>query len=551
MHKNKYLLLASSAATLLLLAFAAVQENVFKDWRVLQATGRTEEGPIPRQLRQVVNANLRVADRCVTCHVAMGPGEQSVSGSALLVPHKPVVHDPAEFGCTICHAGQGQATEQADAHGEVHFWPEPMIPARMSYAGCGRCHATLGVPERTQLKAAISAFERLDCYACHRVDGRGGTLRPDGHGMEGPDLSRTGMVGYDAAWHDKHVEHARTATPGPWRTAFAPAGGDDLRLLSLFLSMRVAAPRLVAAKSLFHSSGCLGCHKVSGVGGDDGVDLSRAGERDPGQTSFRGVPGERSLANWQLAHFRSPSSVVAGSLMPPVPRSDEDLELLAMYVLSLRRRELPDVYLPPDRVRAVKLGEREFASDGRTIFGVFCTGCHGEDGLGRRLPGVLSFPSVANADFLAIAPDALIRSTIERGRPGRRMAAWLKPGGLRPEEIGAVAAYLRALGGVAAEPDPRPARWVTADAAAGRRTFESTCSGCHGAKGEGGEGPALNNIVLRDAATDTFLVETISRGRRGTVMEGFLTPTPVRPALTRAEIEAVVAHLRVLQGDTQ
>jgi len=234
-----------------------------------------------------------------------------------------------------------------------------------------------------------------------------------------------------------------------------------------------------------------------------------------------------------------------------VARSDEDLERLAMYVLSLRRGELPDLYLPPDRVRAVKLGQREFASDGRTIFGAFCTGCHGEDGLGRRLPGVLSFPSVANPDFLAIAPDALILSTIERGRPGRRMAAWKKPGGLRPEEISAVAAYLRAFGGVAAEPDPRPARWVAADASGGRRIFESTCAGCHGAKGEGGEGPALNNIVLRDAATDTFLVETVSRGRRGTVMEGFLTPTPVRPALARADIEAVVAHLRVLQGDKQ
>jgi len=164
---------------------------------------------------------------------------------------------------------------------------------------------------------------------------------------------------------------------------------------------------------------------------------------------------------------------------------------------------------------------------------------------------VLSFPSVANPDFLAIAPDALIRSTIERGRPGRRMAAWTKPGGLRPDEISAVAAYLRALGGVAAEPDPRPARWVAAEASAGRRIFESTCAGCHGAKGEGGEGPALNNAVLRDGATDTFLVETISRGRRGTVMEGFLTPTPVRPSLARADIEAVVAHLRVLQGEKQ
>jgi len=549
MKKNKYLLLASSVAVMALLAAAAVEENVLKGWRVIQASGRSDEGPIPVQLRQVVNTNLHTADRCVTCHVAMGPGEQGVRGGPLLVAHKSVVHDPAEFGCTVCHAGQGQATDKADAHGDAPFWPEPMIPARMSYAGCGRCHATLGVPERTQLQAAVSTFERLDCFACHRVDGKGGTLRPDGNGMEGPDLSRTGIVGYDLAWHDKHVEHARTATNGPWRTSFGLENEDERRQLVLYLSMRVAAPELVAAKSVFHSSGCLGCHKVSGVGGDDAMDLSKAGDRDPGQVSFREVPGAPTMANWQLAHFRAPASVVTGSLMPSVPRSNQDLDLLAMYVLSLRRRELPDVYLPADRVKAVKLGEREFAQDGATVFGAFCTGCHGEDGLGRRLYGVLSFPSIATPDFLAIAPDALIISTIEKGRPGRRMAAWKKSGGLRPAEIRATVDYLRTLGGVALEPDPKPARWVRADAPAGRKVFDGICAGCHGPKGEGGEGPALNNVVLRDGATDTYLVETISRGRRGTVMSGFLTSTPIRPALARPDIENVVAYLRVLQGD--
>jgi len=549
MNKNKYLLLISSAGVLVLLVGAAVQEDLFKDWRKIQGVGRADEGAIPVQLRQVINTNLRVADRCVSCHVAMGPGEQTVRGGPVLVAHKPVVHDPAEFGCTVCHAGQGQATDKADAHGDVPFWPEPMIPTKFSYAGCGRCHAPLGVPERGQLRAAQAAVERLDCLSCHRLDGRGGTLRPDGGGMEGPDLSRVGIVGYDAGWYDKHVEHVRAAKAGPWKTTFGEVRDDDRALIAGYLATRIAAPLLIEAKSIFHSTGCLGCHKVSGVGGEDGLDLSKAGDKDPGQVSFHQVPGAPTIANWQAAHLRTPASVVAGSMMPAVNTADRDIELLSMYVLSLRRRELPDVYVPADRVRAIKLGEREFAADGATVFGAFCTGCHGADGLGRRLPGVLSFPSIANPDFLAIAPDALIIATVENGRPGRRMAAWKRPGGLRPAEIRAAVNHLRTLGGVALEPDPKPARWVTADAAAGRKTFESICAGCHGPKGEGGEGPALNNSVLRVAATDTYLVETISRGRRGTAMAGFLTSTPVRPALDRNDIEAVVAHLRALQGD--
>ncbi|HEV8181388.1 MAG TPA: hypothetical protein VGQ61_03395, partial [Candidatus Angelobacter sp.] len=127
MSKNKYLLLFSSVGVLALLATAAVQENFLREWRQIQARGRTEEGPIPVQLRQIVNPSLKTSDRCVSCHVTMAPGESNVTGAKVLAAHKPVVHDPAEWGCTVCHAGQGQATDSADAHGDVHFWPDPMI----------------------------------------------------------------------------------------------------------------------------------------------------------------------------------------------------------------------------------------------------------------------------------------------------------------------------------------------------------------------------------------------------------------------------------------
>ena len=190
MRNNKYLLLFSSLGVLLLLIAAAVDENAWKPWRVLQASARNGDASIPVHLRQITNANLRVADRCVSCHVSMAPGEKAVTGAAILVPHKPVVHDPAEYGCTVCHGGQGSATEKADAHGTVHFWPEPMIPARFAEAGCGTCHNALGIPNRDAFEKARLAFERLDCRACHRVDNRGGTIRPGGGGMEGPDLSR-------------------------------------------------------------------------------------------------------------------------------------------------------------------------------------------------------------------------------------------------------------------------------------------------------------------------------------------------------------------------
>lgn len=78
--------------------------------------------------------------------------------------------------------------------------------------------------------------------------------------------------------------------------------------------------------------------------------------------------------------------------------------------------------------------------------------------------------------------------------------------------------------------------------------FEASCSGCHGMKGEGGEGPALNNPVLLANATDTYLVETVSRGRRGTAMVGFLEPSVVHGTLSGNEVESVVTYIRTWEG---
>ena len=548
MAKNKWLLLISSLGVLALLVFAAVQENFLREWRQVQATARAAEGPIPVQLRQVVNPALGTADRCVSCHVAMAPGEQSVVGPQMAL-HRPVVHDPSEYGCTVCHGGQGRATDKADAHGHVPFWPEPMLPTRMSEAGCGTCHTAIGVPSRETLDAAVATFARLDCRACHRVDGRGGTLRPDGGGMEGLDLSRAGLAGYDPSWYPAHLAKAMQATTGPWKTSFGPVSESDRARVTTFLSTRVAAPRLVEAKSVFLSSGCLGCHKVSGVGGDEGPDLTRAGEKDPGRLDFAAVRGARTLENWFAEHVRAPSSIVAGSQMPALGLSDGDVEALTFYTLSLRRRDVPGTYLPRDRMRVARFGEREFASDGATLFGAFCAGCHGPNGQGHRAPGMASFPSIANADFLAVAPDALLAETILRGRPGRRMRAWGDGStGLGPADVSALVDHLRRLAGVPAPVDPRPARWVAGDAAQGERLFAATCAGCHGAKGQGAEGPALNNAVLLEHATDSYLVETVRRGRRGTAMPGFVEPSTVHRTLSVSEIEAVVTFIRSWGG---
>ncbi len=93
-------------------------------------------------------------------------------------------------------------------------------------------------------------------------------------------------------------------------------------------------------------------------------------------------------------------------------------------------------------------------------------------------------------------------------------------------------------------PDERPKRWVDGDAEDGAALYAANCAACHGDDGEGKEGTALANRVLLETATDTYLVETIRSGRRGTSMPGFANPSPVRQLLAQDEIESIVAHIR-------
>jgi mono/diheme cytochrome c family protein len=475
----------------------------------------------------------------------MAPGEQGTSGVRVVQAHKPVAHDPADHGCTVCHGGQGLATEKADAHGDVDFWPEPMIPMRFVQAGCGSCHTPVGIPERQQLARGRNLVERHDCLVCHRIDDRGATVRPDGTGIEGPSLSAVGVTGWDRHWYEKHLSAAQ-AKDHRWADLFGAIAASDVDAINGFLATRVGAPRLVEAKSLFYSRGCQGCHKVGGVGGDEGPDLTRAGKKDPGRLDFTHVADEPTLANWFAEHLRAPAKVVPGSQMPAMDLSDEQIELLTLYTLSLRRGDYTGTYWPKDRVRSERLGEREFAVDGATLYAAFCSACHGPQGEGMRYAGMTPFPAIANSDFLAIASDEFIAETIRQGRPGRRMPAWgAASSGLRADEITAVIGHLRRLGNTPAPAaDTRPTRWAKGDATEGKRLFSIHCQGCHGDKGQGLEGPALNNNVLLGSATDTYLFETISRGRAGTPMNAFSQPSTLHPVLTAVEIESLVSFIR-------
>lgn len=119
-------------------------------------------------------------------------------------------HPVSEFGCTICHDGQGSATEFKWAshtpddptqrtrwrheHGwfQNPHWDFPMRPGRFSQSSCLRCHHDVLALEPSQrfpeppapkLVAGYDLIRRSGCFGCHEI--RGATA--DGQAV-GPDL---------------------------------------------------------------------------------------------------------------------------------------------------------------------------------------------------------------------------------------------------------------------------------------------------------------------------------------------------------------------------
>ena len=79
----------------------------------------------------------------------------------------------------------------------------------------------------------------------------------------------------------------------------------------------------------------------------------------------------------------------------------------------------------------------------------------------------------------------------------------------------------------------------------GRQLYVENCTSCHGTRGEGIVGPALNDKILLEAASDGVLFATIQTGRPNTTMPAW--GQAYGGALTDEDIEAIVSFIRAFE----
>lgn len=129
-------------------------------------------------IRQIINRDLDMVDRCESCHVAMRlagfpKGEKFHNPYASHPGNFLKTHNVDSIGCTSCHRGQGYATSNPpEAHGISEFWLDPMLQGSDAQAMCIKCHdQQVVIPDGDKITKGRQLVQDMGCWGCHKIRG--------------------------------------------------------------------------------------------------------------------------------------------------------------------------------------------------------------------------------------------------------------------------------------------------------------------------------------------------------------------------------------------
>jgi cytochrome c2 len=243
--QREILVVFIAAVAILAVSVAAIFFDSSPDWKYYQSEfgaivsetfADVDPASLPSGVQQIWVEKLDRVDRCTTCHLGTTwRGLENVEQPWTTHPMPEIFDDhPIEdFGCTVCHGGQGFALTEYDAHGFVEHWEEPLLsdiaaseydprnPPPLYETQCNFCHryerSTEGMPYINRAKEFVRT---KGCKICHVINGDGGKLGPDlthegdkhAEGFDFSNLVSDQMTVFN--WHIKHFQSPPTIVPG-------------------------------------------------------------------------------------------------------------------------------------------------------------------------------------------------------------------------------------------------------------------------------------------------------------------------------------------------
>ena len=379
----------------------ALMKDQTREWTVYQrkffsSLHKDERRGLAGGIKQLQVTELHRIDRCTTCHLAIDKPQLALAEEPFKAHPGNFLetHPPEKFGCTICHGGQGLATEVQDAHGFVEHWEQPLLTGEFVQASCQKCHGDLQ-PIRNDVPKLIQGqalYKKLGCAGCHTVHGFGQTVSVDLSDIGDKPwqlLDFTFVRGEptEAQWLHEHFREPRQITPGFGKDELPPGeeevyptfmpnfglSEDDAKALTIYMlglsaetfpSTYVLPPAAAkiepppsspveAGKLVFEKYGCIGCHGQAGSGGRRNFN-SQLGQEVPSLVNVKSYydraalkefiqTGRQPVPRQDASRPRPPSYMPAWKDRIP----DQELETLVDYVLSLNDRVIPEPATAP------------------------------------------------------------------------------------------------------------------------------------------------------------------------------------------------------------
>jgi cytochrome c1 len=367
--------------SLIFLASLAIApaKNYFSEWRHYQhgylrmIRNRSDANTLQRHfkggIQQIWLPDLGVVDRCTSCHVALKEASLTDVATQPFRKHPVIPHKLDEFGCVICHRGQGAATTVEEAHNSTLAWEQPILPAKYIESSCGECHRgpLSGTPVLNQGRHLLSRYGCVNCHTIKLADGT--TMKASDDPPSLSHIADKTTREWIYAWLKDPQAYAATATMPNFKLS-----DDDARDMSAFLianSTPVAGDTLtVSAKpasdpaagaSLYGESFCASCHAVQNaagnlVGGDIGPELTRI--------------GNKVKPEWLQAWLRNPRMYDLGTAMPHYRFDDAQIATLSVFLQAKADSDLlANVHLEAPTPQQIAHGKRLVSDYG-------CASCH-------------------------------------------------------------------------------------------------------------------------------------------------------------------------------
>lgn len=378
-RRMKWRLLIVSALAFVVLIILALRDNAYVEWRYTRleyADILAQKATTPREqayadnFRIIIDQNylpdLDKADRCITCHTGMEDPRMADQVNPFRTHPRDLLsqHPPGEFGCTVCHEGQGRATDSKAAHGYDENWSSPLLAKGDLYSTCATCHGEQVLYEERDRRAdgnsqqdaqeesnsgpekillGYHLIEQAGCAGCHLIAAYAGWRKV------GPSLRRLATK-TTREWAYHFIEDPSSFRNHTWMPSYFGESNNLVPESRYWTHQEVLAAveylfsvseaydlealpeggDAIRGKSLVGSLGCLGCHLDADESLPDVRTLNSL-RREMGPR-LSGL-GSKTTAQWTYNWLRNPHAYSPLTKMADLMLSEQEAADIAAYLI--------------------------------------------------------------------------------------------------------------------------------------------------------------------------------------------------------------------------